>query len=101
MFKRIEQVPSSSWRSWLSKHDGIMVDVRNPDEWATGTLPGVKRISLDRLPAGVVKLDKTRPTLVICHSGGRSRQAARFLADHGFSKVANLKGGMKAVGTVR
>lgn len=101
MFNRTEQVDSTAWETWLREHDGVMLDVRNPDEWAGGTLPNVERISLDRLAANLERLDKSRPVLVICHSGARSLQAARFLKGQGFSKVANLKGGMKAVGAAR
>lgn len=101
MFNRIEQVQSSAWETWLKEHDGVLIDVRNPDEWARGTLPNAERISLNQLPANLARLDKSQPVLVICHSGNRSKQAARLLTGQGFSKVANLKGGMKAVGDIR
>lgn len=101
MFKRIEQVPSHEWSSWLEQHNGVLLDVRNPDEWAAGTLPGVEKIALNRLPSNLARLDKSSAVLVVCHSGSRSQRAARFLLDQGFAKVANLRGGMKAVGAAR
>ena len=101
MFNRIEQVHGSAWETWLKEHNGVLLDVRNPDEWARGTLPKVNKISLNELPANLGRLDKSRPVLVICHSGSRSQRAARFLTGQGFSKVANLNGGMKAIGGAR
>ena len=101
MFNRIEQVPSHEWSSWLKRHDATLLDVRNPDEWAAGTLPGAVKISLDRLGTSLTELDTSSAVLVVCHSGGRSQRAARLLHDRGFAKVANLKGGMKAIGAIR
>ena len=48
------------------------------------------------IPARLSELDGTRPVVVMCHSGQRSRQVARFLAAQGFGQVFNLSGGITA-----
>ena len=94
----VEQVPPSHWQSWLDEHHGLVLDVRLPEEWARGTLPGAMRISLQDLPASLDLLDPNTPLLLVCRSGNRSDLAARFLADRGFVRVANAVGGMRAAG---
>jgi len=74
-----------------------LVDVRQPAEVATGTLPGFVNIPLDELPARVGELDTTRRVVLLCRSGNRSANAARFLAQQGFTDLVNLAGGMLAV----
>ena len=74
-----------------------LIDVRQPTEVADGTLPGAVNIPLDRLVERVRELDPARRTVVFCRSGGRSTQAAQFLASAGFDDVFNLAGGMLAL----
>ena len=76
--------------------DGQLIDVREPDEVAAGTLPGAVNIPLGDLPARVGELDRDRRVVLLCRSGARSTQAARFLTASGFTDVVNLAGGMLA-----
>ena len=94
----VEQVPAHGWRSWVDTNQGQLIDVREPHEWDAGTLPDAAPISLGRLPHQVHQLDKDKPVLLVCRSGARSNQAAQALALAGFRKVANLAGGMVALG---
>ena len=73
-----------------------LVDVRQPDEVAAGTLDGATNIPLDQLPVRLDELDPTRRTVVLCRSGGRSTRAAEYLTTAGFADVINLDGGMLA-----
>lgn len=75
---------------------GQLVDVREPYEVDEGTLPGALNIPLGQLPDRVGELDPSRPVVLLCRSGGRSGQAAAFLAASGFAEVTNLAGGMLA-----
>ena len=74
-----------------------LVDVREPGEVAGGTLPGFVNIPLGQLTARVGQLDPARRVLLLCRSGNRSGQAARWLAQQGFADVVNLAGGMLAI----
>lgn len=93
----VEQVPAHHWRSWIDNNRGQVVDVREPHEWAMGTLPEAKKISLGSLARQIQTLDQNEPLLFICRSGARSNQAAHALARAGF-KTANLAGGLMALG---
>ena len=75
-----------------------LIDVREPHEVAGGTLPGFVNIPLGDLPARVGDLDPSRRVVLLCRSGGRSWQAASWLAAQGFADVVNLDGGMMAAG---
>lgn len=94
----VEQVPAYFWQSWLDANRGLLIDVREPGEWAAGVLPGAERISLGMLPYRIHQLDKHRPVMLVCRSGARSSQAAEILASAGFRRVANLAGGMASLG---
>ena len=76
--------------------DGQLIDVREPDEVATGTLPGAVNIPLDSIPSRLTELDPNRRVVVLCRSGGRSTTAAEILTGAGFTDVVNLSGGMLA-----
>ncbi|HLF61705.1 MAG TPA: rhodanese-like domain-containing protein [Acidimicrobiia bacterium] len=94
----IEQVPAPEWRTWLSVNQGMILDVREPHEWAMGTLPDAVRISMGDIPDRVEDLVDEKAVLVVCRSGVRSEQVAVFLLMNGLVSVANLAGGMKALG---
>jgi rhodanese-related sulfurtransferase len=50
------------------------------------------------IPARLGELSKDQAILCVCRSGDRSGQVAAFLAQNGYESVANLTGGMKALG---
>jgi rhodanese-related sulfurtransferase len=90
-------VPASEWESWVDDADAIVLDVREPDEWELGTLPGAVLISQGEIVDKLDDLPKDKPVLCVCRSGGRSANVATFLAFNGY-EVANMSGGMKALG---
>jgi len=94
----VEQVVARNWRTWVEENNGVVLDVREPMEWAMGTLPDSAQISLSFLPGSLGSLDRQRPVLVVCRAGNRSQLAAQFLQRNGFDKVANLSGGLTAIG---
>ena len=96
--KNYESVPARQWQEWTEENDAVILDVREPVEWQLGTLPGSKTVSMRDLPSRLQDLDPARAVLCVCRSGNRSRQVAAYLAHSGFTKVANLTGGVKALG---
>ena len=76
--------------------NGLVLDVREPDEVAEGTIPGALHIPLGELQERVGELDPGVPVAVLCRSGGRSAMAAEFLDASGFGQVTNLAGGILA-----
>jgi rhodanese-related sulfurtransferase len=79
--------------------DAVILDVREPDEWAAGHAPGAIHIPLGELPSRLAELSAASaegsPVAVTCRGGGRSSRAVAWLTQQGYD-VANLDGGMKA-----
>lgn len=73
-----------------------IVDVREPDEWAAGHMPGAVLIPLGQLAQRAGELDPARPVVMVCRSGNRSGTATKLLLQGGFTDVKNLVGGMIA-----
>ena len=73
-----------------------LLDVRQPFEYEEQHLPGAVLIPLPQLADSLAKLDSGKPTVVYCALGGRSRMAARLLANQGFREVYQLEGGIEA-----
>jgi NADPH-dependent 2,4-dienoyl-CoA reductase/sulfur reductase-like enzyme/rhodanese-related sulfurtransferase len=69
----------------------FLLDVRNPDEWETGHLPGATLIPLPELRARVDELPRDKEIIAYCRSGQRSYFACRFLSQRGY-RVRNLAG---------
>ena len=74
--------------------DFDLIDVREPHEWVTGTIPGALLISLAELEHA--DLDPARRIVLYCAAGGRSQQALAALEGRGFDDVADLVGGVSA-----
>ncbi len=94
----IEQVPAPEWQTWLEANEGMLLDVREPEEWELGTLPEAVKISMGDIPDQLEDLVGMDGVLVVCRSGARSQQVAVYLSMNGVTNVANLAGGMKALG---
>jgi sulfur-carrier protein adenylyltransferase/sulfurtransferase len=71
----------------------LLVDVREPHEWAAGRLPGSVHIPLGTLPQRLAEIPADITPVFICAAGGRSMAACRLLASQGRS-VVNLAGGV-------
>ena len=76
----------------------LILDVRTPEEFAAGHVPGAVNISHDALAERVGELgsDTGRPVVVYCERGGRAGMAADVLLAAGFSDVRHLAGDMSA-----
>ena len=74
----------------------VLLDVREPRELSIASIPGAIAVPMHEIPARLNELETDKPIVVMCHSGGRSRQVAGFLLSSGFSDVFNLSGGIDA-----
>ena len=74
----------------------LLVDVREPVEFAEVRAPGAFLVPTSSFMARQADLPTDRPLLVICHVGGRSAAVAAFLTGAGRTDVFNVAGGMDA-----
>lgn len=74
-----------------------LIDVRTPEEFASGHLQNAVNINFysSDFKEQLEKLDKTKPVMVYCKSGGRSGKAAIILKELGFTIVYNLADGVE------
>jgi len=72
----------------------FMLDVREPDEWAAGHIPGATLIPLGELATRAGEVPADREVVVVCRSGNRSAQGRDVLLGAGFVSVTSMAGGM-------
>lgn len=73
----------------LVKEGAVVVDVRSPGEFASGSRPGSLNIPLGEISRRAKELDKEKPVILCCASGARSGAAAGILKSLGFRNVVN------------
>lgn len=73
----------------------VVVDVREPEEFAEGHIPGCRLVPLGSLMGRLGELPKDQPLVLVCRSGARSAMATQALNQAGF-QAANMEGGMMA-----
>ena len=83
--------PLADWKE-LIPDSAILVDVRDPDEFEEGHIPGAINLPLNDLRASLNELPRDRELWLYCRVGQRGYYAARLLMQHGF-QVKNLPGG--------
>ena len=83
------------WRADASREPPVLVDVREPWEFALCKIEGSLLVPLGELPRRRDELPHDRPLVMVCHTGRRSQNAAMFLAQAGFTDVQNLEGGVE------
>ncbi len=92
------EIPVEEARRLLASPAGrvLLLDVREPFEERICRIDGSTHVPLRELAARLEGLPRDRRILVLCHHGGRSRQAAGYLRAHGFPAVSNIQGGIDA-----
>jgi rhodanese-related sulfurtransferase len=87
----------TQWAGELAQDpDAVILDVRTPEEWEEGIIPGATMIDIysgQEFMAAIQALDKEKHYYVYCKSGGRSRQACDIMDTLGIGKTYNLVGG--------
>ncbi len=80
----------------MNQEGTIVIDVREPDEFAKGHIEGARHITLGRLQEKLFELEpyKANPILVYCQQGTRSKEACKRLVKEGFTHVHYLDGGI-------
>ena len=95
-FNNVKEIDAHQLAEWVKDEQEPVrvIDVRQMEEIAFGTVPKAEAFPLHLLPTKVSELSPHEKLVVVCRSGARSAQACMFLQQHGFSNIFNLRGGM-------
>ncbi len=95
---KVLSMDANQLRRFTAAHDEgryVLVDVRQPQEYKQGHIPGARLLPLPELLEGSPALDPELPHIFYCRSGSRSARAARHVLEHGLvrNEIHNLTGG--------
>ena len=94
--QELTQLPVQELNGLHPPRDIQLLDVRTPQEWDEGHLPGTRFLFLGELPKKLRDLNPNKPVVVYCASGYRSSLAASMLQASGIKRVQNVPGGYAA-----
>ena len=94
-------VSTSQATHLMNREDALVVDVREPGEYGAGHILGAKNVPLAQIDSRIqsgheLGKRKDKPVILYCDSGDRASKAVAALKKQGFSRVANLSGGLPA-----
>jgi len=80
----------------INREDAIVIDIRDPGEYAQGHVPNARHIPAGELArrSGELEKWKNQPLILCCATGARSSSALQTLRQAGFDRLYNLRGGM-------
>jgi rhodanese-related sulfurtransferase len=94
----VQEIPADKLREMkASGEEFSLIDVREPEDWQKGTIPGAATIARGVLELNIdqVTTDKDRKIVLYCGGGSRSALAAYMLQRMGFRQVLSLAGGYR------
>jgi rhodanese-related sulfurtransferase len=94
-----EDITVAQFQKMIGKKGAQLIDVRTPREYEKGHIKNallIDYMSGDFKAKAFKGLDKSKPVLVYCASGGRSAKSVKMYKEAGFEKVYNLAGGFRA-----
>ncbi|MCB0216836.1 MAG: rhodanese-like domain-containing protein [Chloroflexi bacterium] len=74
----------------------LLIDVREPSEYAEGHIPGITLIPMGEVQDRLAELPRDQPVILTCRSGNRSATVAEFLRGQGYDQVYSMQGGILA-----
>jgi rhodanese-related sulfurtransferase len=89
------ELPPARVAELLDAGAAELIDVREPDEWEAGHVPGARNVQLVELTAAAETIRRDRPVIFGCRSGNRSRMAAEAFRESGYD-AHNMAGGLRA-----
>ncbi len=97
-FRGVKEVDTVAALQLINHKDALILDVRQPEEFAAGHLLNARLIPLGKLKERMGELEKYKdqPIVVVCRTGNRSGTASFLLQKQGFSQIYNLAGGVLA-----
>lgn len=91
-----KNISASAFKTLIENEEGVLLDVRTPDEVNKGKIMGAINIDFysEDFEEKIAGLDKSKPVYIYCASGGRSVNTMNKMNKLGFIKVYNLHGGI-------
>ncbi|MBL0305860.1 MAG: rhodanese-like domain-containing protein [Chitinophagaceae bacterium] len=92
-------VSQNKFQRLINKKNTILLDVRTEVEYKAGHIPGSLQIDFlktEDFKKQVAVLDKSKPYLLYCRSGKRSKDAMTVMKEMGFTKLFDLQGGFNS-----
>jgi phage shock protein E len=83
-------------REQQSDQELLVLDVRSPEEFVSGHVPGAVNVPYDQVAARFAELPKDKDIVLYCRSGRRAQLAADVLAGNGYTRLQHLEGDMAA-----
>jgi rhodanese-related sulfurtransferase len=80
----------------INSRNAVIVDVRNPEEFAKGSLPNARNVPADKIDEKMRDMKKDKPVIVVCDTGSRAGRLAAQIRANGFAEVYVLAGGLAA-----
>ena len=92
----IKLITAEEMQTLIEQKDVQLVDVRTSEEFREGSIKNSQNIDFNSptFDEDITKLDKTKPVILYCKSGGRSAKCAKKLQEAGFIKIFDLQGGI-------
>ncbi|MFD2168773.1 rhodanese-like domain-containing protein [Tumebacillus lipolyticus] len=93
----IRQVDAAELQALIAQFEAgkiKLIDVREPHEYTAGHIPGVPLVPMNTIPSMLAELGKEESYVLVCRSGNRSQQVARYMKMNGYEDVINFYGGM-------
>src|SRR6266566_5579109 len=94
--KFIQDIEVTTLKTWMEQEAAILIDVREPLEYATEHIPGARLLPLSIFDPTRVPQEAGKKVVLHCVMGMRSAQAGQKLLDAGFTTVYNFRGGVQA-----
>jgi rhodanese-related sulfurtransferase len=94
--KPVATLSASEVKARLERGEIRLVDVREPDEWASGHIPGALLVPLSRFEAEIGSVPIDRPVVLHCRSGARSARALALCRTLGLQHDCHMEGGIEA-----
>lgn len=91
-----QRISIAQARQLIAAQDAAIADIRDPQSFALGHMPGAYHLTDANLHQFVLEKDTSKPLIVVCYHGNSSQGAARYLIEQGFAEVYSLDGGFTA-----
>ena len=94
---RIAEVTPDEVQARRARGDAfLLLDVREPNEWAMGHIPGATHIPRGVMESAIEqRVPRSDEVVIYCASGNRSALAADVLQQMGYEKVSSMRGGIR------